>query len=303
MPDKRLLRSGSDASAHARWFYEGLAEPAQKRTTLGHTNLTPEGTVMSFLANIAAGILANAVFALLGAGAVLLVLRARRGRVLAFFGVGPERTLDVYLSSFRIEKDGMRDRFGQSRGKHALGLPDSEFRSLPCLYDVLRVGVWSSLIGRLSRDGRTEGVAVNVQLAPEQFRGPLRGPTVVLGGVRHNSIAAYVLDRLGSELCFARDPNGEWQICDGSLPLTSPQSSAPALILKARVDGQVVLLAAGLEGGGTQAAFEYLVREWNRLPAGELAIVAEFAAGLTSPTKTIQVRPTGKTTTVALQRQ
>ncbi len=247
-------------------------------------------------------VLANLVssIALLVPSAVLVagLLRNRRRRLHRFFGVGKSERLFVYLSALEVPVGGVKDRFGNTR-PYTRGLPESEFKLVPLLSSLFSTTMLESLPELLSVSSSwlARPPVLDFRCSPKTENELSSGPTVCIGGPRHNTAAAHYFHTCKpSFLLEVR--NERWSVVrnrgqDTGKAVIEPDGWETAILLKVfdksiDTDSDVpVFVAAGIEGAGTRAAIYYLITHWrqlqNRYRDSEFGLCLKYPSHIESP--------------------
>lgn len=230
------------------------------------------------IANIISNILANIIFWLTSGLVVGFILSFRRRKLYRFFGISKNKPVTVYLSSYAVQQNTVKDFRDKIREYEGLGIPNGEFLEIPNITGLFLSNALERIPDTLS--GFVDNIWLTKKPIIEFLASPLNENKIrvtnhiCIGGPAFNSVTEYYL-RTGNPYLTMIEDAGSWtlKICRGRRTGEVIGSIAEhsewdyGIILKIRDQDKrtSVLILAGLNMNSTRAVSRCLIASWESL--------------------------------------
>ena len=237
----------------------------------------------SFIIDILSNIIANIVFWLAGGLTVAFVVGRKRRKLVAFFGLGKQNRLLVYMTSRPVYQP-----FNER------GVPSEEFQLVPTISSLFLSGqlgpVPEAFSGLIDSFWLIKRPSIEFLASPQDAEEIRFANTICVGGPAYNAATAYYSKACSPYFALSYERK-EWRvrILRGSKAGESiiADEGWDLGILNKCYDvehGSTIFIVAGMGINGTIAAAEHLVANWQTLQAAYKA--QEFGLYLRCPYRT-----------------
>ncbi len=198
-----------------------------------------------------------------------------------FFGIKTDN-YTIYLSSYQIDKNTVKDRNGITRGHEGKAIPEYEFQTIPNLSSIflkstrlLSPDIFKGLIDGIWTRSLPE---IRFELSPLKVNEAPTHSLISVGGPKFNAVTNYYLETRNGRFFFNQYKDMElkrWRILikngnrqDEIIGKDFLKEDVDIGYIQRIVDPETnatVILIAGLGVNGTRAAANYIASNWLKL--------------------------------------